>query len=155
MALLTIIIPQIVGKKRSVRYSRGAGQIYSQNVLFPCPPTAAVSLLSVWLSWLFSPMARQGWAFLFSMSGAHSSEPAFCVCWPRSVPLPRPSAPLSPSFSSALLVAFPLFSLPFGDGGLKSQQRRAAHFHTSHFPSNPNSAAGVGKAFPSAQGFPW
>lgn len=44
---------------------------------------------------------------------------------------------------------------PFSNGGSKSRQRSAADFHTSHFPSNTNSTAEVGKAFPGARGFPW
>lgn len=41
-----------------MRYSSEAGQIYSPNVFFPCPLTAAFSLLPEAAWWLFSPAAQ-------------------------------------------------------------------------------------------------
>jgi len=43
-----------------MRYLSEAGQIYSPNVFFPCPLTAAFSLLPEAAWWLFSPAARSG-----------------------------------------------------------------------------------------------
>lgn len=168
--LLKTIIPQIIEKRCLLRYSMGAGQIYSLNVPFPCPLAAAVSLLSggsvsCSLPWHYRAGHDSG-------AGTRSSEPAFCGRLPRSLPRsmplplpacvspsqhasPPPSAPPSCSLDSALFAVVPLFSLSSSDGGLKSQQRSTADCRTSHSSSNANSAAGVGKAFPSAQGFPW
>lgn len=137
-----------------MRYLRGAGQIYSQNVLFHCPPTATISVLSVWLSWLFSPMARQGWAFLFSLSGAHSSEPAFCICWPSSVSLPHPSAPLSSSFSFVLGVVFPLFSLSFQQWGLEVPAEERSRLSHKPFPFQYQQHSRGGKSLPRGSRFP-
>lgn len=62
-ALLTIIIPQILGEGCLMRYSSEAGQIYSQNVLFPGPLTAARSLLSARLLAVPSGCTTRGVSF--------------------------------------------------------------------------------------------